>query len=111
MVRIIFISLMLVSNYTWSNKCTSTQRTLSFKDTVEQITYEVCDDQKHAQYQVGYVSDLVMFREHPIYKKPFNYKNTTCKWFMDSKLEDNIRHYEGIICELTPNRWTVIDRF
>lgn len=110
MVRIIFITLMLISKYGWAYKCTSTQKTLSFKDTIEQVTYENCEESKYEKNEIGYTNDLFLFEEHPI-KTLFVYNNSQCRWFLDKKFKDDkVTLYEGIICELTKNRWTVVDK-
>jgi len=49
---------------------------------------------------------------HPQYPKPFKYKNTQCKWFIDTyPVKRDIIQYQGIICKDSPTSWIVVDKF
>ena len=61
------------------------------------------------------IGDLVReswVREHPVIKQDFAYRGNRCRWFLESgTAERDLVQYQGIICEVQPNAWRVIDKF
>ena len=51
-------------------------------------------------------------RAHPEKPDPFWYQNTTCWWFTEPDvINRDLVMYQGIICEVKPTVWVVIDKF
>lgn len=49
---------------------------------------------------------------HPKYPNTFKYKNTICKWFVDTYPDKNdVRQYQGIICKAKQDSWVIVDKF
>lgn len=60
----------------------------------------------------GTVGRLHQFRPHPQYPNRFWHNGTQCRWFLDSEFrQQNIYTYQGIICQLQPEQWVVVDKF
>jgi len=61
------------------------------------------------------IGDLVReswVREHPVIKQDFAYRGNRCRWFLESgTAKRDLVQYQGIICEVQPNAWRVIDKF
>ena len=62
--------------------------------------------------QIGTVGDLGQFRPHPELTGRFYHNGTQCKWFIDSAFTGrDVRTFQGIICQVQPNQWVVVDKF
>lgn len=62
--------------------------------------------------RVGITALLHQFRPHPNYPNAFWHNGTQCRWFLDSQFRrQDIYTYQGIICQIQPNRWVVVDKF
>jgi hypothetical protein len=75
----------------------------------------VCTDQTPQRSRLTKVGDVVKESEvapHPTHPYLFNYRNTFCKWFLetDAKGRDLVQ-YQGVICLVRKNEWQVIDKF
>jgi len=61
------------------------------------------------------IGDLVReswVRQHPVIKQDFAYRGNRCRWFLESgTAQRDLVQYQGIICEVQPNAWRVIDKF
>ncbi len=61
------------------------------------------------------VGDLVRdtwVTQHPVIKDYFGYRGNKCRWFVESSTaQRDLVQYQGIICEVQPNAWRVIDKF
>lgn len=76
----------------------------------------VCnDDEKYTELKnitVGTVGSVNQFRPHPDRHGTFYHSGAKCRWFVDSSFTgNNIRQYEGVICETKPDKWVVVDKF
>lgn len=62
--------------------------------------------------QIGTVGDLGQFRPHPELTGRFYHNGTQCKWFIDSAFTGrDVRTFQGIICQIQPDQWVVVDKF
>lgn len=76
----------------------------------------VCKDQPKLSLlpraDIGTVADVGQFRPHPEYTNRFYHNGTECKWFVESNfVARDIRTYQGIICQIRPDKWVVVDKF
>jgi hypothetical protein len=76
----------------------------------------VCKDQPALQplrnVVVGTVGDLAQFRPHPDRLDRFWHNGAQCKWFVESAfLDQRVRQFQGIICEIQDAKWVVVDKF
>ena len=76
----------------------------------------VCKDQPALQplrnIVVGTVGDLGQFRPHPDRLDRFWHNGAQCKWFVESAfLDQRVRQFQGIICEIQDAKWVVVDKF
>lgn len=111
MNKTLLIIALLFSTYA-SAKCVVQQKTVKTGNNIQQQVVETCDDnQKYEIGEVGFVGTLDMFREHPTRKHLFHYNGSICKWFIDQKFNADVTNFEGIVCNLSNNKWTIIDKF
>ena len=62
--------------------------------------------------QIGTVGDLGQFRPHPELTGRFYHNGAQCKWFIDSAFTGrDVRTFQGIICQIQPDQWVVVDKF
>ena len=76
----------------------------------------VCKDEPRLDtlkdIQVGTVADVGQFRPHPRYPNRFYHNGVQCRWFIEPVFQSgDIRNFQGIICEIKPNQWIVVDKF
>jgi hypothetical protein len=76
----------------------------------------VCKDrpelQELRQTHPGSVGDIAQFRPHPEFPNRFWHNGAQCRWFMEtSYARSDVQIWHGIICEVQPNRWVVVDKF
>lgn len=65
--------------------------------------------QKINRGESGYLSQ---FRPHPKYPDYFNHHNARCRWFIDPAFNGvEVDTFEGIVCNLNSDQWTVVDKF
>lgn len=61
---------------------------------------------------VGTVGDLGQFRPHPERLERFWHNGAQCKWFVEPTFVDQrMRQFQGIICEIQDEKWVVVDKF
>lgn len=64
------------------------------------------------QTNPGTVGALHQFRPHPANTREFWHNGAKCRWFVDSTFQNRDVHtYQGIICQVQPNSWVVVDKF
>lgn len=90
------------------------QRVGQSRTTSERVL--VCKDQSALQtlsnITVGTVGDLGQFRPHPDRLERFWHNGTQCKWFIEPNfVENRVRQFQGIICEIQDSKWVVVDKF
>lgn len=76
----------------------------------------VCSDRPDMdtlrQTNPGTVAKLSQFRPHPDRPARFWHNGAQCRYFLDSQYTgQNIRTWEGIICQLQGDEWVVVDKF
>lgn len=60
----------------------------------------------------GTVGALHQYRPHPDYPNRFWHNGTQCRWFLDSAyVKNDIRTYQGVICQVHNKEWVVVDKF
>lgn len=64
------------------------------------------------QVRIGDLVRASWVRPHPVVKQDFAYRGNRCRWFLESgTAQRDLVQYQGIICEVQPNAWRVIDKF
>ena len=76
----------------------------------------VCRDDQNSKSltktDIGTVGEVTQFRPHPEYTQRFYHNGTQCKWFVETGFTGrNVRTYQGIICQIRPQKWVVVDKF
>jgi len=76
----------------------------------------ICNDDERFQelknISVGTVASIEQYRPHPEYTEEFYHNGAKCQWFVDTAFAGNdIRQYEGVICEIRSGEWVVVDKF
>ena len=73
------------------------------------------DDERFSRIEnisVGTVGSIEQFWPHPEFDKPFYHEGTRCRWIVGSRFTgDNIKRHDGIICEVSQEKWVVVDKF
>ena len=111
MIKHFLLLTLLVSSNAFA-KCVIEEKTLVVGDTIEQVKYEVCDDKQSVEpFNVGFISDLFVFRQHPDKKGTFSFNGTQCMWFIDTSNLVELKEFEGIACHEGLNKWRVMDKF
>jgi hypothetical protein len=87
---------------------------LGLKTRSEQVL--VCKDrpelQELQQTHPGTVGDISQFRPHPEFPNRFWHNGAQCRWFVESAYaRSDIRVYQGVVCEVQPKKWVVVDKF
>lgn len=74
-----------------------------------------CDENNSPALQVlkpGQVLEYGQWRPHPKNTNTFWYEGALCNWFVETNLAGNdMRQWEGIVCQTTDNKWVVVDKF
>lgn len=61
---------------------------------------------------IGTVGNAGQFRHHPEYSGRFWHNGAQCRWFTEPAFTGNdIRNFQGIICEIGRDQWVVVDKF
>jgi hypothetical protein len=80
---------------------------------VEQST--VCTDQPIAKVRKVHIGETVRESEvlpHPNFSKPFNYRTSLCRWFIEPEVRPgDLLQRQGIICQLQGPEWKVVDKW
>lgn len=64
------------------------------------------------QLNPGTIGRLAQFRPHPDRPNRFWHNGAQCRYFLDSQFTGNdIKTWEGIICQLSQDDWVVVDKF
>jgi len=80
------------------------ERTLVCKDRPELKTLR--------NSQIGTVGDAGQFRPHPDYPKRFYHNGVQCRWFVEPSFTGNdVRMFQGVVCEVQDQKWVVVDKF
>lgn len=76
---------------------------------------ERCIEEPGQTVRTVRIGDLVReswVTKHPIIKDYFGYRGNRCRWFLESdSAQKDLVQYQGIICEVQPNAWRVVDKF
>jgi hypothetical protein len=76
----------------------------------------VCKDREELRTlrntQLGTVGDVGQFRPHPEYPNRFYHNGTQCRMFVEPAFTGrDVRTYQGVVCEITNQKWVVVDKF
>lgn len=76
----------------------------------------VCDDRPARQVRTVQRGERVRESEvlpHPNFPKPFKYRTSTCKWFIEPEVRPgrDLLQRQGIICQLHDSEWQVVDKW
>lgn len=78
---------------------------------------EQCVEESAIQMREARIGDLVRpteVAEHPVVRQEFAYKGTVCRWYYEAGVASGSRDIttvQGIICQVRPAVWRVIDKF
>jgi hypothetical protein len=78
---------------------------------------EQCVEESAIQMRAARIGDLVRpteVAEHPVIPQEFAYKGTTCRWYYEPGVASGSRDIttvQGIICQVRPAVWRIIDKF
>lgn len=78
---------------------------------------EQCVEESAIQVREVRIGDLVRATEvadHPVVRQEFVYKSTICRWYYEPGVvtgSRDITTVQGIICQVRPAVWRVIDKF
>jgi hypothetical protein len=60
----------------------------------------------------GTIAELHQFRPHPSYPDRFWHNGAQCRWFLDSGWNGrDVQTMNGVICQLSNQKWVVVDKF
>ena len=75
----------------------------------------VCSDEPVIQERAVQEGDLIKESQvmpHPNKPLPFTYKNSSCKWFIETDTKGNdMYQWQGVICLVRPDTWKVMSKF
>ena len=75
----------------------------------------VCTDRPEIQVRQVQIGDQVReseVRPHPNFPKPFNYKSTQCRLFMEPEVRGgDLLRRQGVICRSHGPDWKVVDKW
>lgn len=97
------------------HECTY-ERTIEQNGTLVRSTQKercVEDSQKEIRpVRIGDVIRINQVNPHPVIRNDFVYQRTRCRWFAElNAAQRDLVQFQGIICEVQPNVWRVIDKF
>lgn len=74
-----------------------------------------CIEEPPVEVKKVKIGDLVRLEHvqaHPVIHQPFIYRGTTCRWFIEPGTQGrDLVAYQGIVCQVNPTVWRVIDKF
>jgi len=76
----------------------------------------VCDERPSRQIRVVQKGERIRESEvlpHPNFPKPFSYRTSTCRWFIEPEVRPgrDLLQRQGIICQLHDSEWQVVDKW
>jgi len=76
----------------------------------------VCDERPAIQVRTVALGERIRESEvlpHPNFPKPFVYRTAQCKWFIEPEVQPgrDLLQRQGIICQLNPTQWQVVDKW
>jgi hypothetical protein len=76
----------------------------------------VCNDRPELrllrQSLPGTEGNNAQFRPHPNFPNRFYHNGAECRWFVEPRFTGrDLRTYEGVVCEVGPDEWVVVDKF
>jgi len=97
-------------------ECDYQVQTEKFSDgKIKTYQKEKCIEEPGQTVRQVYLGQLVRetwVSRHPVIDQYFNYRGNRCRWFLESgAAERDLVQYQGIICEVQPNAWRVVDKF
>ena len=74
-----------------------------------------CIEEPPVEVKKVRIGDLVRLEHvqtHPVIYQPFIYRGTQCRWFIEPGTQNrDLVAYQGIVCQVNPAVWRVIDKF
>ncbi|CAB4129853.1 hypothetical protein UFOVP116_146 [uncultured Caudovirales phage] len=75
----------------------------------------VCSDEPSLKERPVLEGDIIkesMVKPHPNKPYPFAYNGAVCKWFTEMDITPSgMYQWQGIICEIRPGEWRVVNKF
>ena len=89
--------------------------TQNFKRQVAGQQEMVCSDEPaivEKPVAIGEVIRESQVMPHPAKPTPFKYRGTNCKWYIETDAKGlDMYQWQGVICEVRPGAWKVLDKF
>ncbi len=62
--------------------------------------------------QIGSIIRSNQVSSHPVIRNDFYYQGTRCRWFAElNAAQRDLVQFQGIMCEVQPNVWRIVDKF
>jgi len=76
----------------------------------------VCDERPAIQVRSVKRGEMILeseVRPHPNFPKPFTYRSSKCRWFMEPEVlpGKDLLQRQGIACLINANQWQVVDKW
>ena len=76
----------------------------------------VCNEQPEIKVRVVKRGEMIReseVRPHPHFPKPFVYRTSQCRWFIEPEVHPgrDLLQRQGIICQVNGNEWQVVDKW
>ncbi len=97
--------------------CRTTTSNTMVGNTVSARMSEECVEESAIQVRTANIGDFVRPTEvanHPVVRQEFVYKGSTCRWYYEPGVVSGSRDIttvQGIICQVRPAVWRIVDKF
>jgi hypothetical protein len=97
--------------------CRITTSNTMVGNTVSARMSEECVEESAIQVRTANIGDFVRpteVAEHPVIRQEFAYKGSICRWYYEAGVVSGSRDIttvQGIICQVRPAVWRVVDKF
>ena len=76
----------------------------------------VCDERPAIQVRSVKRGEMILeseVRPHPNFPKPFTYRTSKCRWFIEPEVHPgkDLLQRQGIVCQINGNQWQVVDKW
>jgi len=76
----------------------------------------VCDERSAIQVRKVKPGEMILeseVRPHPNFPKPFTYRTSKCRWFIEPEVHPgkDLLQRQGIVCQINSNQWQVVDKW
>ena len=76
----------------------------------------VCDERPAIKVRSVKRGEVILeseVRPHPNFPKPFTYRTSKCRWFIEPEVHPgkDLLQRQGIVCQINANQWQVVDKW